>query len=97
MSTPGNFNFMQQDEAATMSDMYDAITKTNSWEWIKTAEITAENLSKCKQLNGILGAMKHPELHSGFSLIHNLTAMQYIAQKGWDVYVEIRGYLLSND
>ena len=88
MSTPGNFNFMSHDEAAMMSDMYQAITKTNSWEWIKTAVMTAENVSKSQELNVILGAMKHPEVHSGFSLIHNLSAMQYLAQAGWDAYVE---------
>ena len=97
MSTPGNFNFMTDNEAAMMSDMYEAITKTNSWEWIKTAVMKVENISRSEQTNKILGAMKHPEVHSGFSLVHNLIAMQYIAQTGWDVYVEIRRYLLSKD
>jgi len=97
MSTPGNFNFMPHDEAAMMSDMYQAITKTNSWEWLKTAVITAENISRSQHTNKILGAMKHPEIHSGFTLVHTLGAMQYIAQKGWDTYVEIRQYLVSKD
>ena len=88
---------MPHDEAAMMSDMYQAITKTNSWEWIKTAVMTAENVSKSQELNIILGAMKHPEIHSGFSLVQNLIVMQYIAEKGWDTYVEIRQYLLSKD
>lgn len=95
MSTPGNFSHVNDSHTREMLTLtYQAITNTNSWEFMKS--FTPE------KGNGFMFS-SHPQLskiscecekigcgHSGGSWGFSMRHMEAIAKKGWENYVSTK-------
>ncbi len=92
----GDFSKLKMNDhmAMMLSDAYEAITRVNGWEFLKSYEPEAGKgflFSKGpEKLEEINGALKY-EGHSGSSHAWTMRVMEMIAKKGWLEYVKSVG------
>ena len=89
MHSPGDFSFMKDiDSQRMLSDAYNAVTLTESWDYIGQDPGNGGFMySTDIRLKTIGGAMKY-DGHSGSSYGWTMRVMQKIANHGWDKFVE---------
>ena len=85
------FSFIKDDTTKEiLVDSYNAITKLNLWEWMRTEEPPAEcgymfwdhsNMQKLYSQPGV-------NQFSGAVMGYGMRNMQYIAQNGWSDFVK---------
>ena len=84
---PGNFCFAKENEKKFLQDAYDAITRENLWDYIKHFDksFASDDTPELDQINT---HMKLYNMHSGASYSWVMNRMKYIAQVGWNRYVD---------
>ena len=89
---PGDFSFMASSypSAADLKDAYDAITKAEAWELM--ARDPGEGgymFSTTIDLSHVHKHMRSLDSHSGASYGIMMRHMHYIANNGWEAYVQL--------
>lgn len=90
--TPGDFSFIRDELSRRyVEDVYQAITKAEAWDLMKEEPeagkgymFTSNPLYKLIQ-----NRMEYYGDHSGSSYGWTMRQAQFIAQKGWNAYVEL--------
>lgn len=78
----------QPYEVVMLQDMYDTITRTGLWDWLRSFEPHHNEgfmFSSDATLARISAEMKY-EGHSGFSFAWTMQMMQDIAKNGWEAH-----------
>lgn len=82
----GDFSFIQNYTAEMLKDAWDAVEKTNGWEFIKSysprSYMFDDPPEKLREINR---AIKYD--HSGSSYGWTMRQMEIIANKGWALYI----------
>ena len=89
---PGDFSFIRDDSSRQyVKDVYQATTKAEAWDLMKEEPelgkgymFTSDPRYKCIQ-----DKMEYYGDHSGASYGWTMRQAQFIAQKGWNAYVEL--------
>jgi len=84
----GDFTFFNNSNSKIYKDAYDVITRTESWVLMREDPGSggfkfSSNLEHFNKIRDILSGS-----HSGSSYSHMMRHMQFIANHGWDKYID---------
>lgn len=85
-SIPGMSSF----EAAMLSDAYNAVTVTESWDNFRNFSEESFMFSSAPWLSKVQAEMKLMDQHSGGSYGWTMRIIEHIARHGWDTYARER-------
>jgi hypothetical protein len=89
---PGNFNFMSDASSRRyVEDAYNAMLAAEQVDLMREEPDTSKGymFSSDARYELIHKHMKYLDEHSGSSYAWTMRQVQYIAQKGWNAYVEL--------
>jgi hypothetical protein len=88
---PGDFNSLPLDSLSKemLSDAYTVVTSLNLWDWLSNPTVPHNSFmfSNSTEVQQIIQTMKFTG-HSGSSFGFTMRAMEFIAKKGWNSYVD---------
>lgn len=90
MTTIGDFSFIHNvSERMMLEDMYDAVSKVEAWNDLRQGPGDDGYMWGAQDMTGwIVIHLKDRVGHSGASFAVTLRAMQFIAKRGWNAFVE---------
>jgi hypothetical protein len=75
---------MSKDDRETLEDAYNAVEKTNMWEFLRKYKGESIMMDNASEFNKIMANMKIS--HSGASFAAVMRNMEFIAKHGWDKF-----------